>query len=1731
MVTFVRNKFRRSATALSMMYLSFAVLLIAPSVPPTFNNLSVVNILPNSQKLDASSEILAATNSLESGHGPSGLGAICLQNGFMNLGCTTGRAGISLLPSVAHSAPGWTELGPAHPSSFLLGSIDYDAADGYVVLFGGATSLGSINGETWKYSGGTWTHITPSSSPPARLGAGMAYDSADGYVLLFGGFDSAFKPLRDTWKFSSGSWTNITGTNGPAARAVASMAYDALPTDQYIVLFGGTLELPPTPGTITSALKDTWKFSGGSWQNITMVSGPCARAGASISYDAADGYIVLFGGQSPTAFLGDTWKFSGGSWTSISASNNPGKRTFGSMAYDAAPGDGYVVLFGGGNNTISTGFKDFQMDTWKFSAGSWTNITTATSPGGQFGQPIVFDAGQGDGYLLLFSTGLLSWKFSGGIWTLLTPFLPSPSPRVGASMTYDAADGYVVLFGGAIDTSISPGLLGDTWKFQGGVWTNITTTSGPSRGAYIPMAYDASDGYVLLTVGSVSWAFKGGLWTNIPTNCSTAGTCPPPRYGSSAIYDVADGYVVLFGGCCKSSSRDGLRDTWEFHAGVWTNVTTSSGPPPRLFTTMAYDAVDGYGVLFGGVSSNPTVFPFSGTLGDTWKFAEGSWTNITTTTGPPARTLSTLAYDAADGYTLLFGGVSGTTGFFGDTWRFLAGTWTNIPTSIAPSARSNGSIAYDDADHYIVLFGGTSTAVGLSDTWTWESVIGTRTTFTQLRCYPAVIATSQSQNCMVAVTDSVAAGASVPIGTVTLTVTGVTGTFTPSPCPLTPFLTFGGFCSFTFSATTTGAATITAHYDGDSAHATSSTTFQITIANLHPTTITVVCTPTSATRNQPIMCTATVTDTSASGAVPPSGLVQLPVLNPNTSNPVGCTLIGTGATSTCTATGIIGPYAPAPPTTFTQTTWFDGDTAHDGSITTVQLTLIRTTTTTVACLPASVNIGTATICTATVTDNDAGTVITPTGTVDFSTSGTGTFATSPCTLAAGTTTGTASCFVMYTPTGTAAGTDTITTSYVHDAYHADSSNTATVTVTVTALNTSTTVTCNPSSVLVGQSSTCTATVTDHSSSTTTPTGSVAFALSGVTGTLPNCTLAPGTATGTATCNSTFTASTAGTARITASYNGDTTHSTSTSLAATVTVNLRTTGTAVFCSPSTIVIGQSINCTVTVTDSASGTVVTPAGLVNFGPTLSCRLTSGTVAGSATCSVQVTPNAVGLLVSVGADYPGDTVHSGSRGASNSIMVSKRATSITINCLPSTLTVGQPTTCTFTVSDTDTGTAITPTGTVTMSTSLTCTLSGTGSSVACMITVTPPFAGASVNIPGTYGADTSHSGNTGSTSITVNRRPTTTSVSCTPSSVNTGSATTCTATVTDSSGIGAASTPQGYVLFISSGQGTFTTSPCTLAAGTATATASCSVQYTPSSPTAETDTKTATYCDAFNCGSNPFPIHATSTNMGQVSVTLPSLADFTILADPTSLTLSAEGSENCRGGHDISPCDDEGQITITITALNGFTGQVGLSVSSSPHIDTELSKTTIDTAATSTLNINEASPGDYTVTITGTSGSIINHATINITVRSPEKLKCGGGDKDDCNIESDAPLSNTNFSGHTIHFVMTGDAGTTGAANVTIGKSTVPDIHRIKVRVDGNELSDSDLTITSDDNNYHVYFKVTFHSPVVVDIDLNPTPTILGLDPTIFYGIVGALGLIIAGVAAVVYRARKRPSKILG
>jgi len=85
-----------------------------------------------------------------------------------------------------------------------------------------------------------------------------------------------------------------------------------------------------------------------------------------------------------------------------------------------------------------------------------------------------------DGYVVEFggvtaaATDLgQTWIFSAGKWTSLNPPIP-PAARQGECLAYDPALSSIVLFGGlarGIGTFVD-----DTWEFQGGIWTNVTSS-------------------------------------------------------------------------------------------------------------------------------------------------------------------------------------------------------------------------------------------------------------------------------------------------------------------------------------------------------------------------------------------------------------------------------------------------------------------------------------------------------------------------------------------------------------------------------------------------------------------------------------------------------------------------------------------------------------------------------------------------------------------------------------------------------------------------------------------------------------------------------------------------------------------------------------------------------------------------------------------------------------------------------------------------------------------------------------------------------------------------------------------------------------------------------------------------------------------------------------------------------------------------------------------------------
>src|SRR3989441_532702 len=242
--------------------------------------------------------------------------------------------------------------------------------------------------------------------------------------------------------------------------------------------------------------------------------------------------------------------------------------------------------------------------------------------------------------------------------------------------------------------------------------------------------------------------------------------------------------------------------------------------------------------------------------------------------------------------------------------------------------------------------------------------------------------------------------------------------------------------------------------------------------------------------------------------------------------------------------------------------------------------------------------------------------------------------------------------------------------------------------------------------------------------------------------------------------------------ITATYNPAPTsvHATSNG-SDTVMVTARTTSTTLDC-PASTPANSPLSCTVTVADTDSAPKSAPLGMVSFVVSTSpsgsssavapnpCTLTPGTT--SSTCLVTFTANTLGSYTITATYNPAPTsVHATSNG-SDTVGVTKRKTTTTVECTPPTVPAGVSTICTATVTDTDTPTPSTPTGTVTFTSSgagsfspaASCMLAGTGPTATCSVTYTPSPVGSTETqtITATYGGDRTHLGSSGTTTILV-------------------------------------------------------------------------------------------------------------------------------------------------------------------------------------------------------------------------------------------------------------------------------------------------------------------------------------------------------------------------------------------
>lgn len=304
----------------------------------------------------------------------------------------------------------------------------------------------------------TWTQRFPSTSPPSRQGFAMAYDAGRGQAIVFGGDIrgvSGASLAGDTWAWDGTGWSQKFPAVSPPARDRPAMSYDA--ARGQLILFGGR-------GNGFN-FDDTWTWDGSTWTQRTPSQSPPSRYSAALAYDSARGQVLVFGGftanppGAPVSMSNDTWIWDGSTWTQEFPSRSPSPRSAFAMAYDSSRQQ--IVLFGGVDSTATLS------DTWVWDGSNWTQKTSSITPAARYSASMAYD--QSLGQVVLFGGAAANnaplddtWAWDGTSWTQLDTSV-RPTARFSGGLIRDDARAQLVLFGGSSNAFDFDHLLNDTW--------------------------------------------------------------------------------------------------------------------------------------------------------------------------------------------------------------------------------------------------------------------------------------------------------------------------------------------------------------------------------------------------------------------------------------------------------------------------------------------------------------------------------------------------------------------------------------------------------------------------------------------------------------------------------------------------------------------------------------------------------------------------------------------------------------------------------------------------------------------------------------------------------------------------------------------------------------------------------------------------------------------------------------------------------------------------------------------------------------------------------------------------------------------------------------------------------------------------------------------------------------------------------------------------------------------
>lgn len=449
---------------------------------------------------------------------------------------------------------------------------------------------------------------------------------------------------------------------------------------------------------------DTWESDGTAWVLRTPVTSLPRLLNSRCVYDAARGRTVFVGADTPGGTF-STWEWDGQNWLQRPTPAALTGRLSVALAYDAARAR--TVMFGG----LGAGgvFGTALAETWEWDGVAWVQRTLPTSPSARAAAAMAYDASRQVCVLFGGTAVADTWEYDGVTWTQRVGAMPPARSYPG--LVHDRQRGVTVLF----DGSGAAGYLDDVWQWDGVAWTQQLATVQPSSFLNPALAYSATRDRLVMFGGDLgagganqTWEWDGRDWARIPLPTPLS---PPARVSHSMWSDGTD--VFVFGGN-QPGSAAGWNDTWRWNGLAWSAAAAAPGPSARARAAVSFEPTTGGALLFGGaIGINPGTF-----FGDTWRLQAGVWTQLTVTPSPAPRVGAGIATDLARQRVVLWGG-NGPAGYLDDTWEWDGTAWLLQNPPHRPPVSGVQSMAYESDLGAVVLVTRPSTILASMETWLW----------------------------------------------------------------------------------------------------------------------------------------------------------------------------------------------------------------------------------------------------------------------------------------------------------------------------------------------------------------------------------------------------------------------------------------------------------------------------------------------------------------------------------------------------------------------------------------------------------------------------------------------------------------------------------------------------------------------------------------------------------------------------------------------------------------------------------------------------------------------------------------------------------------------------------------------------------------------------------------------------------------------------------------------------